>query len=813
MVAHPANEQTPVRPNHSRPSRRGMAHASRTPPFSMSSARSNHTPPNRPLRAPRKSRRRALFAIPLLGMLALALLWAVIIARLSVEKDSAYKEAAASAAILSSALEQHTVKAIHQVDQITRFVKFEFEKSPAHFNLASAVEKGVVPSDTLIQVSLVNAKGILFANTAELHPKPINLSDREHFKVHLAHNDDRLYISKPVLGRVSSHWTLQMTRRLNNPDGSFAGIVVVSEDPSYFTNDFYNNAAIGKEGVIAVVSDTGAVLARRTGSVSNAPGAFSASGVYPIAERVTGTIIDPLDGVTRIVSYRHLDGYPLAVMVGLSQNEEFADYTHTRNVYLLMTSFITLAMLAFFGVATGLIGKLLGREREMTQLAEYDLLTGLANRYATLRGLRNDVSMPSSLSRLGLLFIDLDNFKTVNDTLGHNAGDIVLQMTASRLSDAVGDEGSLARIGGDEFVVVMKGDDVERRAVRLAEAIIRLFSEPFDVRGSSFVLHASIGIALHTVANESEIDLLKKADLAMYSAKDAGKNCYQFYAPHLSHRADHLMRWEQQLRVALAEGQLFLAYQPKIDLVQRTITGFEALARWDHPEHGVISANEFISIAESTGLIVPIGDFVIRTACAQIARWRDDGHDTLTLAVNISPVQFWRGDLIETISQALLDTGIDANRLELEITETAMMEYPELVSEKIVALKKLGIRIALDDFGTGYSSLSYLHRFSVDTLKVDRSFVQAIPNDRSVCVMVSSIVHLARSLGLTVVVEGTETEEQIAWLSALGEIEAQGFLFSRPVPADAIPALIARFGVRGEHANLVAHRATGNAGA
>lgn len=209
---------------------------------------------------------------------------------------------------------------------------------------------------------------------------------------------------------------------------------------------------------------------------------------------------------------------------------------------------------------------------------------------------------------------------------------------------------------------------------------------------------------------------------------------------------------------------------------------------------------------------MPIGDFVIRTACEQLARWRDDGHDTLTLAVNISPVQFWRGDLIETISQALQDTGIDASRLELEITETAMMEYPELVSEKIVALKKLGIRIALDDFGTGYSSLSYLHRFSVDTLKVDRSFVQAIPNDRSVCVMVSSIVHLARSLGLTVVVEGTETEEQIAWLSALGEIEAQGFLFSRPVPADAIPALIARYGVYGGGSSGGALRAAGSTG-
>ncbi|ABC37337.1 bifunctional diguanylate cyclase/phosphodiesterase [Burkholderia thailandensis] len=773
----------------------------------MSSSRSHAARAARPVRATRKSRRRrALFAIPLLGTLALALLWVAIIARLSVEKESAFRDAGASAAILSTALEQHTVKAIHQVDQITRFVKYEFEKSPARFNLARTVEKGVVPSDTLIQVSILDARGRLIANTAELHPKPIDLSDREHFRVHMQRNDDDLYISKPVFGRVSRHWTLQMTRRLNHPDGSFAGVVVVSEDPTYFTNDFYNNATLGKDGVIAVISDTGAVLARSTGSTQKSPGTFSASGVYPVSERASGIYVDPIDGIRRIVSYRHLDGYPLGVMVGLSQAEEFADYHHTRNVYLLMTSFITLAMLAFFGVATGLIGKLLGREREMTQLAEFDLLTGLANRYATLRSLRNDVALPSNLSRLAILFIDLDNFKTVNDTLGHNAGDIVLQMTAARLSDAVTNEGALARIGGDEFVVVVKGENVERRAERLAEAIVRMFAEPFDVRGSSFVLHASIGIALHSVENESEIDLLKKADLAMYSAKDAGKNCYQFYAPHLSHRADHLMRWEQQLRVALSDGQLFLAYQPKIDLTYRCITGFEALVRWDHPEHGVISANEFISIAESTGLIVPIGDFVIRTACEQLARWRDEGHDKLTLAVNISPVQFWRGDLIDTISRALVETGIEARRLELEITETAMMEYPELVSEKIVALKKLGIRVALDDFGTGYSSLSYLHRFSVDTLKVDRSFIQAIPADRSVCVMVSSIVHLARSLGLTVVVEGTETEEQIAWLAALGRIEAQGFLFSRPVPSDGIPALLARFGVCGGDRASMARR-------
>ncbi|WP_233800346.1 bifunctional diguanylate cyclase/phosphodiesterase [Paraburkholderia sp. HP33-1] len=763
----------------------------------MTQSRFSDPRETRPHRDPMATRRRALLVIPALGIVVLVLLWTVIFARLSVEKDATYREAMASSAILSAALEQHTIKAIHQVDQITRFVKYEYEKTPDHFDLASTVEKSVVQSETLVQVSLIDEHGRLIANTAEPNPAHIDLSDREHFKVHEHENDDQLYISKPVLGRISGHWTLQMTRRLNHPDGSFAGVVVVSEDPSYFTSDFYNNAAIGREGVIAVISDSGTVLARRTGNADKASGTFTASGTYPTSEHVSGIYVDSIDNVTRIVSYRHIDGYPLGVLVGLSQGEEFADYNHTRNVYLLMAGFVSLAMLSFFAVATGLIGKLLGREREMTHLVEYDLLTGLRNRYATLQALRQDVAQPFNLGRLAILFIDLDNFKTVNDTLGHNAGDIVLQMTASRLSAAVGDGGALSRIGGDEFVVVIKGDDVEKRAVTLAEAASNVFSKPFEVRGSSFVLHASIGIALYSVANENEIDLLKKADLAMYSAKDAGKNCYQFYSPHLSHRADHLMKWEQQLRVALDEGQLFLAYQPKIDLTRRCITGFEALLRWNHPQHGLIPASEFIPVAESTGLIVPIGDFVIETACRQLAQWQHQGYDTLSLAVNISAVQFWRGDLFETISRAIEETGISARRLELEITETTMMEYPEVVAEKIFALKRLGVRIALDDFGTGYSSLSYLNRFAVDTLKVDRSFVQAIPGDRSVCVMVTAIVNLARSLGLTVVVEGTETEEQIAWLAALGHIEAQGFLFSRPVPVEAIPALLERFGVCG----------------
>jgi len=358
-------------------------------------------------------RRRSLLVIPAMGALVLVLLWTVIVARLSVERETTLHDSQASAAILSSALQQHTVRAIHQVDQITRFVKYEFEATHGPFDLAHTVERGVVQSDTLVQVSIIDEHGRLSATTSKWDARPIDFSDRDHFRVHAQSTDDSLYISKPVFGRISRKWTLQITRRLNHPDGSFAGVIVVSEDPSYFTSDFYNVASIGREGAIAVVSDNGAVIARSTAPVPASlpsaiqPSAFSADGVYPASDHASGIYVDPIDHVTRVVSYRHVDGYPLGVIVGLSMDEELVDFNHTRRVYLLMAAFISFAMLGFFAVATGLISKLMGRERQMTQLVEFDLLTGLPNRYATLNALRHDVSKPENVGRLAILFIDL----------------------------------------------------------------------------------------------------------------------------------------------------------------------------------------------------------------------------------------------------------------------------------------------------------------------------------------------------------------------------------------------------------------------
>jgi len=769
-----------------------------------------HRAPNMPSRPRFKDatsmQKRTLFMIPALGVLLLLVLWGGIGSRLSIEQDSVYQESVNSSDILSSALEQHTIKAIHQIDQITRFIKYEYERSPQQFDLENSVQKGMVQSDVLLQVSVIGTDGILKETTGERDTRPtygpaqppLNLSDRAHFNYHITHDSDKLYISKPVFGRVSKQWSLQFTRRLNNAAGGFAGVVVVSVDPRYFTSDFYNTSALGVNGVIAVISDDGTVLARHTSNASPEQ-YFSATGQYPSPQTLGGMTLDPVDQVTRIVSYRHLLGYPMGVMTGLSVHEQFADYRHTRRVYLLLTGFMSAAIIGFIVMATMLVRKLMLRDREMTTLAETDLLTGLPNRYQSLKLLQREVTLPQNLNRIALLMVGLDNFKTVNDSLGHAAGDQVLLQTSARLADIQVNLSSqvfiLARSGGDAFLVALKGPAVREEAIAFADSIAQALEAPFTVRGIPFVLNASVGIAMHTEASENEADLLKKADLAMYSAKAAGKACYQFYSAQLARKADQLMKWEQQIRVALTQHQFFVEYQPIFDLSDRRIRGFETLIRWQHPEQGLITAGEFIPIAESTGLILPLGDFALDAACAQLAIWRSQGYEYLTLAVNVSSVQFWRGDIVETVRRVLEKHQVPAAQLELEITETAMIEYPELVSDKLSALKHMGVRIALDDFGTGYSSLSYLHRFPVDTLKIDRSFVHAIPADRSVCSMISAIVGLAISLGLSVVVEGIETEEQVNWLSRLGRLDAQGFLFSRPLSVADASHLLERIGV------------------
>ncbi|GAB3627946.1 dGTP triphosphohydrolase [Pandoraea terrae] len=737
---------------------------------------------------------RSIAAILVFGFVILMLVWSGVLWRLESERTIRMRDTAASASTVAAALEQQTLRGIRQVDQITRFVKYEFERDRDSFNLERAMRAGIVPDRHMILVSIANEHGDITAATLPSVGQRVNINDREHFRVHVDDRSDDLFISHPVFGRLSRKWTLQFTRRLNHPDGSFAGVVVVSQEPSYFTSDFYTNAILGRFGQIAVIADDGMLLARSTGSDVAATGTGELP-LFPAGQRASGIQRDPVDGVERVVAYRHLDDYPLAVQVGLSLDEELAEYRHVQRVYLTMATFISVALVVFFAMIAYLMQRLLGRDQQLSRLIEFDTLTGLPNRYSLMQALRGALSAQENVGRVALLHIDLDNFKSVNDTLGHGQGDDIIRQIAERFGAVLGDRGVLARFAGDEFIVLLRGDGVAALAQPLADELLAALKAPMVAGGTSFLLHASIGVTFWSDAQETETDLIKKADLAMYSAKEAGKGCVRVFTQHMSFQAHQLVVWERQIEQALANGEFFLAYQPIISLGADCVSGFEALIRWRHPERGIVAAGEFIPIAETTGQIVAIGEYALRAACRQLAAWRDTPMSVMRLAVNVSSVQFWRGDICELVERCVHEYDITPSKLELEITESVMVKNPALVEGKINLLKQVGVRIALDDFGTGYSSLSYLSRFAVDTLKVDRSFVESIPDSSKSCLMISNIVNIARSLGIELIVEGVENERQLDWLRQFMPLRAQGYLFARPVEVGQVPALIERFGI------------------
>jgi diguanylate cyclase (GGDEF)-like protein len=404
--------------------------------------------------------------------------------------------------------------------------------------------------------------------------------------------------------------------------------------------------------------------------------------------------------------------------------------------------------------------------------------------------------------KFGVLFIDLDNFKRINDTLGHDSGDLLLNIVARKLSSVLrssdyvarsrAEEGKnmLTRLGGDEFLAVLPDLLEAQSAAQVARRILNALSEPFDLTGREVVITASIGISLYPDDGEDIEDLLKNADVAMYHAKDEGRNNFQFYSKAMNAAALELLAMENELRKALEHDELVLYYQPKLNAATRTIIGMEALIRWRHPDKGLISPGRFIPLAEANGLIVQIGEFSLRTACAQMKQWQDAGLNPGSVAVNVSGRQFSQKNLVEVVNSALEDAGLSPECLELEITESTIMRDPEEAVRVLLELKAKGIQIAIDDFGTGYSSLSYLKRLPLDFLKVDQSFVKNLASSHSDRAIVLAIIAMAHSLNLKVIAEGVETEEQLSFLLEQGCDEFQGFIFSQAVPAPDFSKLL-----------------------
>jgi diguanylate cyclase (GGDEF)-like protein len=431
-------------------------------------------------------------------------------------------------------------------------------------------------------------------------------------------------------------------------------------------------------------------------------------------------------------------------------------------------------------------------EEKLAFMAHHDPLTQLPNRLL-LRD-RFDQAVADTRrkhSKVAILFLDLDNFKQVNDTLGHNHGDQLLVRVVERLRGCIRETDTISRHGGDEFTVLLTDLHDHGLIGGIAQNIIEAFAKPVEVKGNMVDVTFSIGISVFP-NDGSEFDtLLMKADTAMYQIKENGRNSFRFFTQEMNSDALEQMQLQSQLRSALKNCELLLHYQPQIDIGSGDIVGFEALIRWQHPDLGMISPAKFIPLAERSGLIIPIGAWVLNEACRQAKVWLDNGH-RLVMAVNLSALQFRRGNLLETVANALERSGLPSSLLELELTESIMLQDMETVMETLHELKKMGIKQSIDDFGTGYSSLSYLKRLDVDKLKIDQSFVRDMTSDSEDSAIVTAIIQLGHTLQLTVIAEGVETEAQLALLKSYGCDEAQGYLFSRPVPAEQVLDLFAR---------------------
>jgi diguanylate cyclase (GGDEF)-like protein/PAS domain S-box-containing protein len=431
-------------------------------------------------------------------------------------------------------------------------------------------------------------------------------------------------------------------------------------------------------------------------------------------------------------------------------------------------------------------------EAHAAHLAYYDELTGLPNRRMLFEKLRHAQASSSRSNHFGaLLFIDLDNFKNLNDTLGHDYGDLLLKEVGTRLQTVVRAGDTVARLGGDEFVLLFEElsadeDEALVNTQRAVQKVLATLSEPCKLNQFEYHITPSIGVTLFRDGEESTETLMKNADLAMYQAKATGKGTYCFFDPTMQATAERRRYIEVELRRAQELDQLTLAYQPILDLTGKLVA-VEALVRWQHPEHGMISPGEFIPVAEKSGLIVALGRWVLRTACVQLARWRQQpAWAGVRIAVNVSAVQFLQQDFVDEVLEVLCDTGADGRRLRLEITESMLVENIEETITRMMVLRTAGVSFSLDDFGTGYSSLNYLKRLPLSVLKIDQSFVRDIEIDPNDAAIVQTIIAMAHSLGLRVVAEGVETEGQRDYLLAHDCDQLQGFLLYRPMSIEAL---------------------------
>ena len=859
------------------------------------------------------------------GVVIIAMLWTGVILKYFDDVQSDRRDAERANRNFAMVFEENVLRSIGEIDKSLLYLRRSIESRKNTTDFATIANTTDVLSEIIVQVAIIDADGMMRASNAGPQPAPlVDLSDREHFRAHLHSTGDKLFISKPVIGRVSGKWSVQFTRRFLNSDKSFGGVVVASLDPEHLTK-FYDKIDFGSSVSISLLGDDG-VIRSSGGSAGGYKLGQDLSDTEMFKRLQAGTNVTFEDngfaeGGAQVVTLRKVRGNPLWVSVSSNKAEIYKDSAAALKLNATIASVLTLIILAAMErilkteakarlkaeqlqltlenmsqgimlvtrdlqipIINGRCGELLdlpdefikhpprfdqlvdyqtqhgkfrhaatsnGREffenpaktnvsgqlavcerlmpngtvievrsghlpdgsfvqtftditkrweaeAHVARLAAEDPLTGLPNR----RVFRSTLDQMTRLAHpavrdaqnkgeFAVLFLDLDRFKVINDTLGHRIGDLLLQEVAKRLKLALRATDILARLGGDEFAIVVPSFITRSTIEVLANGLIVAVGQPYEIDGYRIRSSISIGIAVGPQDGETVDDLLMAADLALYSVKAGNRGTYKFYEKAMNRELNDRRQIEVDLREAIERNELELHYQPIINLQRNTITGFEALARWRHPVKGMVPPALFIPVAEDSGLIMPLGEWALREACRKAAQWPDDLH----IAVNLSPMQFQAPNLFSLIEGILSETGLAPHRLELEITERLFMENSESTLSTLRRLKELGVRISLDDFGTGYSSLSYLRSFPFDKIKVDRAFISDLKESSDHVVIVQAVVSIARALGMTTTAEGVETEEQQKFLVTLGCDEVQGYLYSAPVPIETVPELIAKWAI------------------
>ncbi len=736
------------------------------------------------------------------AILALIVLWSAIAGTLIVSRQSAIDAEQRVLKRMSTVVEEE----IHNRFSSIRFFLTNADRistqnphadprtDPEFLNLLKAFYQH---STGLLNIRLAATNGDVYPIPSPDRKPIANVADRDYFLAQSVPSLHGFHVGKPVQNRTDKRWSIPISYPLSSqPHG--ISMVLASIDIRNLET-LYEQARTKPQGSIALVLRNGTVLARAPAGEKSVGKSIANGKIWqeflPQSPQGFAILPEPAigDGQTRLAAYSALPDFPLVVIASSSLDDVLV--TWHRWLYGGLLTGLMLSLLTVIGARrlTFLLTALAKTRTEVEDQAQRDFLTGLPNRRSFHESLEHEIKKTDRSARsLAVLFIDLDLFKEINDTLGHGMGDRLLIEAAHRLHSCIRASDTIARMGGDEFTVILCDLTDIYSGERVAQSILESLAEPFTLNGEIVYISASIGITLYPQDAIGIEDLIKNADQAMYAAKDEGRNRWKYFTQSMQVVAQNRKRMRDELRIALAGNQFRVYYQPIVDLHTGDIIKAEALIRWQHPTRGLVGPVEFIPILEEMGLIIDIGNWVFREAALQVARWRESIHPEFQISVNKSPVQFKHIGSHEDWGDYLNSLGLPGNSITVEITEGLLLDASDTVKAKLRDLDAAGIQLSLDDFGTGYSALSYLKKFDIDFIKIDRSFVSNLESSSDDLVLCEAIVMMAHKLGLKVIAEGVESEGQRDILGAIGCDYAQGYLYSRPVPADEFEKLIPR---------------------